>query len=126
MTTHTKYKVGDKVTYTDTLGHAYSAEVMFVSTAPGTVAPYLIVYSRNNGYSHTSGFISEDALIPAPVKVTSEKYRRLLYKYAYTGETRVSYVLDDVSVRNWEKDPHFIGWVDKDWITSEIEVTPKG
>jgi hypothetical protein len=117
----TKFKAGDRVVIQECSRHG---TVMFVEPNGG-LYPVLVLFDpkKPGDPQRGSSWFKESELRPAPVKVTSEKYRRLLYKYAYTGEPRVSYVIDDVGVRDWEKDPHFIGWVDKDWITSELEVT---
>jgi len=41
------------------------------------------------------------------------------------GETNTGLAVSQAVVNRWETSENFIGWVDKDWITSEIEVTPK-
>ncbi len=118
---NTKYKVGDRVVCA---AFNRQATVLFVDPNRGEYPLLVLIDPLNPGGVHGSAWSSEDELRPAPVKVTSEKYRRFMFRNL-RGETNIGLAVSQAVVNRWETSENFIGWVDKDWITSEIEVTPK-
>jgi hypothetical protein len=118
---NTKYKVGDRVVCA---AFNRQATVLFVDPNRGEYPLLVLIDPLNPGGVHGSAWSSEDELRPAPVKVTSEKYRRFMFRNL-RGETNTGLAVSQAVVNRWETSENFIGWVDKDWITSEIEVTPK-
>jgi hypothetical protein len=119
---NSKFKAGDRVVIADCRRHG---TVMFVDPNAG-LYPVLVVFDpKEPGHPHGSSWLKESELRLAPVKVTSEKYRRLLYRTSPEGPVYVAFTVREDAVSVWEKDKCFLGWIDKDWITSEIEVTPR-
>jgi hypothetical protein len=119
----TKYKVGDEVLCGEQANR--KGKILFIDTNKPWPLLVLIEPSPSVRY-YDSFWLKDDEVRPLPIKVTSVPYRRCLMRSVFKDhESVIMTVSKHEDSRGFERASFFIGWVDKDWITSEIEVTPR-